>query len=122
MSSKSGSASGFAKSKPNKRGWLWRHRWFLGTVLILGLLDGAYFLFKNLIVDTQLRPVIERELTKAVNSPVSIQSIKAGLAGNVVLNHVVLTIPGSPWETHLEVERVLVNLELFNLLFHIMYW
>ena len=98
--------------------WSKKRKWFFGSVLVLGLLVGAYFLFQNKIVDTQLRPVIERELTKAVNSPVSIGSVRAGLTGDVNLDLVVLTIPGYPWETRLEVERVSVNVELFNLLFH----
>src|SRR6185295_1522805 len=34
----------------------------------------------------------------------------------VVLNKVALTIPGSPWQTRLEVEKVEVSLELLNLL------
>lgn len=86
--------------------------------MTVGLLVSAYFLFQDLIVNAKLRPVIERELAKAVHSPVSIGSLRGGFMGNVVLRHVAMTIPGSPWETHLTVDRISVNVELFNLLFH----
>ncbi len=95
---------------PRKLRWL---RWGLG----LGLLVGAYFLFQDKIIDTQLRPIVERELTKAVHSPVSIGSIRGGITGNVVLNNVDLTVPGDPWHSHLVVEKISVDLDLLGLIF-----
>lgn len=100
------------KEKPRK---FLRLPW---VVLGLGLVIGVYFLLQDKIVDSQLRPIVERELAKAVHSPVSIQSIRGGLLGDVVLNHVVLTVPGSPWESRLAVDQISINLELFNLIFH----
>lgn len=100
------------------RGGSRRRKWFLGGSVLAVLLAGAFYIFQRQVVDTQLRPLIERELTKAVHSPVSIESARGGLTGNVVLNNVVLTIPGNPWQTRLEVERVAVNFELLNLLLH----
>src|SRR5690348_5952395 len=97
--------------KPRQFRWL---RWGIG----LGLAVGSYFLFQDRIVDSQLRPIVERELTKAVNSPVSIGSIRGSLTGDVVLNKVDLTIPGHPWKNHLAVDRIAVNLDLWGLFVH----
>ncbi|HEY5037808.1 MAG TPA: hypothetical protein VIJ93_01905, partial [bacterium] len=57
-------------------------------------------------------------LTKAIQSPVSITSVRVGLLGDIDLQHVSMTIPGEPWEVHLKVDQIAINLELFNLLFH----
>ncbi len=102
-----------AKSGPRKR-----RRWFLWLSVLLGFLAGAYFFFQYQVVDTQLKPLIESKLTEAVHSDVSIQSVRAGLTGNVVLNHVSLTVPGHPWESRVQVDQISVNVELINLLFH----
>ncbi len=99
------------KPKPRKG------RWLLGVVLTLGLLAGGYFFFQSQVIDTRLRPIIEQELTKAVHSPVSIESVRGGLTGDVVLNHVSLTLPGSPWETRFSVDHIAVKVDLIGLLF-----
>ena len=118
MHSKPESKTGFGKHTPPGKHEPKKNRWVkvLGTVFVL--FTGSYFLFQNQIVDSQLRPVIEKELARAVNAPVSIQSMRAGLTGNVVLNQVTLNIPGNPWETRVVVEKLSVNIELFNLVFH----
>ena len=95
-----------------------KRRWPYVLAAVLAALAGVYFLFQNKIVDAQLRPVIERELAKAVNSPVSIQSVRGGLTGNVVLSHVSLTVPGNPWEAQVQVEEVSVRVDLYSLLLH----
>ena len=118
MRAKPETASGFAQNPPSSPRGTKKSRWLWGLGLGAGLLTASYFLFQNLVVNAQLRPVIERELAKAVHSKVSIGSLRGGIMGNVVLRQVVLTVPGSPWETHLTVERISVNVELFNLLFH----
>lgn len=100
------------KSQPRKARWLW------AALATVGLLAGGYGFFQYRIVDTQLRPLIEKELTQAVQSPVSIRSVRAGLLGDVLLNDVSLTVPGYPWESRLTVERISVNVKLFDLLFH----
>ncbi len=97
---------------PRKRRWPW---WLLGG---LAFLAGSYAYFQYGVVDTQLKPLIERKLAEAVHGPVVIRSVRAGLTGNVVLNQVDLNIPGSPWESRLAVDQVSVNVQLFNLLFH----
>ena len=91
-------------------------RLFWGALGLLGLV-GAYFLFQDKIVDVNLRPLVERELAKAVHSPVSIKSIRASLTGHIVLNDVDLTIPGEPWKSHLAVDQISVNLDLIGLVF-----
>ncbi len=101
-----------ASGGPRERRWPW---WLMAG---LSILAGAYFFFQYEVVDTQLKPLIERKLAEAVHGPVVIRSVRAGLTGNVVLDRVDLTIPGSPWESRLAVDRVSVNIELFNLLFH----
>ncbi|HUO58241.1 MAG TPA: hypothetical protein VMV05_08700, partial [bacterium] len=95
-----------------------RRRWPFILAAFLAVLAGLYFIFQNKIVDAQLRPVIQRELTKAVNSPVSIGSVRGGLTGDVVLSHVSLTVPGSPWEAQVQVEEVSVRVDLWSLLLH----
>src|ERR1700679_761261 len=97
-------------TSPKKIRLLW------GALGLLGL-TGAYFLFQDKIVDVNLRPLVERELTKAVHSPVSIKSIRGSLTGHVVLNDVDLTIPGEPWKSHLVVDQISVNLDLVGLIF-----
>jgi hypothetical protein len=91
-------------------------RLFWGALGFLSLV-GAYFLFQDKIVDVNLRPLVERELAKAVNSPVSIKSIRGSLTGHIVLNDVDLTIPGEPWKSHLVVDQISVNLDLIGLIF-----
>ena len=44
-------------------------RWLLGTAVGLGLLTGGFFFFQYRIVDIQLKPLIENELSQAVHSP-----------------------------------------------------
>ncbi len=87
-----------------------------GALGLLGL-TGAYFLFQDKIVDVNLRPLVERELAKAVNSPVTIKSIRGSLTGHIILNDVDLTIPGEPWKSHLVVDQISVNLDLVGLIF-----
>src|SRR5580693_4935573 len=118
MKAKPEAVSGFAQAAPNKRKTppkFRRLRWVFG---ILGLFTGAFLFFQYRIVDTQLRPIIEKQLAQAVHSPVSIGSVRAGLTGNVVLNHVSLTVPGSPWESRLVVDQISVSVDLLSLLFH----
>lgn len=110
--------SGFAKAAQGMRGKPGRFRRFRWVLAALGLFTGAFLFFKYRVVDTQLRPIIEKQLAQAVHSPVSIGSVRAGLTGNVVLNHVMLTMPGSPWESHLSVEQISVSVDLVSLLFH----
>ncbi|HXL73449.1 MAG TPA: hypothetical protein VN963_07495, partial [bacterium] len=87
-----------------------------GALGLLGLV-GAYFLFQDRIVDVNLRPLVERELAKAVHAPVNIKSIRGSLTGHIVLNDVDLTIPGEPWKSHLAVDQISVNLDLIGLIF-----
>ncbi len=89
--------SGFAKAAPVKKGKPGRFRRLRWILAILGLLTGAFIFFQYRIVDTELRPIIEKQLAQAVHSPVTIGSVRAGLTGNVVLNHVSLSsleVPG----------------------------
>lgn len=95
-----------------------RRRWLRWTLGVLGILAGAYFFFQYEVVDPKLKPLIEQKLAEAVHSPVSIQSVRAGLTGDVVLNKVSLSMPGQPWESHVQVDQVSVSVELINLLFH----
>ncbi len=118
MKAKPEADSGFVKATPDNRDKprkFQRLRWVL---LIMAILTGAFLFFQYRIVDTQLRPIIEKQLAQAVHSPVSIGSVRAGLTGNVVLNHVSLMVPGSPWESRLVVEQISVSVDLFSLLFH----
>src|SRR5579871_2740357 len=109
MRSKPQAAAKTATKK--RRRWL---RWTLGT---LGVLAAAYFFFQYAVVDPKLKPLIEPKLAEAVHSPVVIQSVRAGLTGDVVLNKVSLVVPGQPWESHIQVDQVSVSVELINLLF-----
>src|SRR5579871_2383591 len=109
MRSKPQAAAKTATKK--RRRWL---RWTLGT---LGVLAAAYFFFQYAVVDPKLKPLIEQKLAEAVHSPVVIQSVRAGLTGDVVLNKVSLVVPGQPWESHIQVDQVSVSVELINLLF-----
>ncbi|HJT23973.1 MAG TPA: DUF748 domain-containing protein, partial [bacterium] len=102
-----------AQGSPQKRRW-WV-RWVMG---VLALLSGAYFFFQYAVVDPKLKPLIEQKLAEAVHSPVSIQSVRAGITGDVVLDKVSLTVPGRPWQSQVQVDQVSVSVELFNLLFH----
>ena len=118
MKAKPEADSGFAKAAPRKRGKPGRFRRLRWVLAILGLLTGAFLFFQYRIVDTELRPIIEKQLAQAVHSPVSIGSVRAGLTGNVVLNHVSLTVPGTPWESRLVVDQISVSVDLISLLFH----
>lgn len=93
-----------------------RSRLLLGIGLAFGIL-GSLFLLFNRIVDTQLRPLVEKELAKSLHSSVNIGSVRGGLTGDVILNHVSMYLDGSPWNTRLLVDQVSVNLDLVNLLF-----
>jgi len=93
-----------------------RFRFLWGAIGLLGLI-GAHFVFQDKIVDVNLRPLVERELAKAVHSSVTIKSIRGSLTGHVVLNDVDLTIPGEPWKSHLVVSQISVNLDLIGLIF-----
>lgn len=93
-----------------------KSRWFLGTGLALAVL-GCAFLFFNRIVDTQLRPLVEKELAKSLHSSVAIESVRGGLTGDVILNHVSMSLDGIPWKTRLLVDQVAINLDLVDLLF-----
>ena len=95
-----------------------RRRWWVGLLSALAVLAGAYFYFQYEIVDPLLKPLIETQLAQAVHSPVVIGSVRAGLTGNVVLNKVLLTVPGNPWESHIQVGQVSVEVQLYDLLFH----
>jgi hypothetical protein len=92
-----------------------KYRRLLYAFIVLSVLGGVYFTF-NRIVDSQLRPLIENELTKSFQAPVVIESVRGGITGEVILNHVSLTVPGNPWQTRLLIERMDVNLDLYGLI------
>ncbi len=87
----------------------------MGSMGLLALL-GLCFLLFNHLVELELKPLIIKGLSQAVQGPVSLSSVTGNLAGDVVIKDLTLDLPGSPWRVYLKTNQVEVKLDLLNLL------
>jgi len=90
--------------------------WILASVLSVAALAGGYFFFQDQVVNSRLRPLLEKKLSDALRSPATIELVQADIRGGVVLKNVSLLIPGPTVNCRLLVDRVAIRLDLVNLL------
>jgi hypothetical protein len=97
-----------------------RHPW-LALGLILGfaalIVGGIWFVYASGMVANRYKPDIERELSKALNRPVTVERLEGGVFDRVVLRHVTIGAPASdPHSLNITIERVVVRYSLWDIL------
>jgi hypothetical protein len=104
---------------PAKRIQQARHPW-LALGLILGfaacIVGGLWFVYSSGMVANRFKPDIEKELSKALNRPVTIERLEGGIFDRVVLKHVVIGAPASdPRSLEISIDRVVVRYSLWEI-------
>ncbi|NTV53369.1 MAG: hypothetical protein HGA76_10215, partial [Candidatus Firestonebacteria bacterium] len=97
-----------------------RHPW-LALGLILGfaglIVGGVWFVYASGLVANRFKPDIERELSKALNRPVTMERLEGGVFDRVVLRHVVIGAPANdPDSLSITIDRVVVRYSLWDIL------
>ena len=85
-----------------------------GLVAVLGL-AGAYYFVKSRFVNEALQVRLEAELSKALDTPVTVGTLAASWSGDIVFTDISFRLPTPPHAYDVLLERVEVNLDLTGL-------
>src|SRR3984957_16175245 len=88
----------------------------LASIGLAGVLAAGYFFFQDHVVDGHLQPLIQKQLTDLLHSPVTLESVHADIQGGVELRNVSFQIPVSGLEVRALIQKATVRLSLVDLL------
>src|ERR1700722_13051882 len=88
----------------------------LASIGLAGALAAGYFFLQDHVVDGHLQPLIQKQLTDLLHSPVTLESVHADIQGGVELRNVSFQIPVSGLEVRALIQKATVRLSLVDLL------